>query len=67
MRLYAISILSGRPAAFAGTMADARAKRQELVETKEDVKKKDVEISEIEVLTNKTGLLAFLNDLVAEA
>lgn len=47
---------------FAGSMAQARAERDELVTIK-GVRKKDIKISEeIEIPTNKTELIQFLNE-----
>lgn len=47
---------------YAGTQADARAARDEIVEAL-GCKKKDVEIEEAEIPTGKEGLLEFVNDL----
>lgn len=50
---------------YAATNADARAKRDELVEQL-GCKKKDVEIEQVEVPTAKAELLEFINGLCAE-
>lgn len=50
---------------YAATNADARAKRDELVEQL-GCKKKDVEIEQVEVPTAKAELLEFINELCAE-
>ena len=51
---------------FGATQADARAKRDELCSTF-SLKKTQVEITEVEVPYGKAELLAFLNELAAEA
>ena len=50
---------------FAGTSADARATRDQLVE-QFGVKKKDVTIEDCEIPTAKAELLEFINTLVAD-
>lgn len=50
---------------YAATNADARAKRDELVEQL-GCKKKDVEIEQAEIPTAKAELLEFVNGLCAE-
>ena len=50
---------------YAATNADARTKRDELVEQL-GCKKKDVEIEQVEVPTAKAELLEFINGLCAE-
>lgn len=50
---------------YAATNADARAKRDELVEQL-GCKKKDVEIEQAEIPTAKADLLEFVNGLCAE-
>jgi hemoglobin-like flavoprotein len=50
---------------YAATNADARAKRDELVEQL-GCKKKDVEIEQAEVPTAKAELLDFINELCTE-
>lgn len=50
---------------YAATNADARTKRDELVEQL-GCKKKDVEIEQAEVPTAKAELLEFINGLCAE-
>lgn len=49
---------------YAATNADARAKRDELVE-RLGCKKKDIEIEQAEVPTAKADLLEFINSLCA--
>jgi hypothetical protein len=62
-RGYKIS--GGGRVRFAGAMAGAREQKNELVDNK-GVRKKDVEIEEIEIPTAKSELVPFLNDLVKE-
>ncbi len=50
---------------YAATNADARTKRDELVEQL-GCKKKDVEIEQVEVPTAKAELLEFINELCVE-
>lgn len=50
---------------YASTNADARATRDELVEQL-GVKKKDVDIEQVDVPTAKAELLEFINGLCAE-
>ena len=50
---------------YAGTNAEARATRDQLVE-QFGVKKKDVSIEEAEVPTAKADLLVFINELLTE-
>jgi hypothetical protein len=50
---------------YAATNADARNKREELVEQL-GCKKKDVEIAQVEVPTAKAELLDFINELCTE-
>jgi hemoglobin-like flavoprotein len=50
---------------YAATNADARTKRDELVEQL-GCKKKDVEIEQAEVPTAKADLLDFINELCTE-
>lgn len=72
MRAYKVSATveecsdDGRPhvvTKFAGTQADARTARQAIVD-EHGVKKKDVALDEIEIPTDKAGLLGFVNNLV---
>lgn len=51
---------------YGSTQADARTKREELVELI-GCKKKDVEIEEVEVPVSKADLLEFINGLCAES
>jgi hypothetical protein len=51
---------------FAGTQADAREARNELVE-QFDIKKSNVSIDEVEIPVAKAGLLEFINELSARA
>lgn len=50
---------------YAATNADARTKRDELVEQL-DCKKKDVEIEQTDIPVAKADLLKFINTLCAE-
>ena len=50
---------------FGGSNADARAKRDDLIE-KFDIKKSQVSIEETEIPTDKAGLLEFLNAVMEE-
>jgi alkanesulfonate monooxygenase SsuD/methylene tetrahydromethanopterin reductase-like flavin-dependent oxidoreductase (luciferase family) len=61
MRVYKVE--AGVHLVLAGTQADARAKRDELV-AKYDFKKKDVAIAEHELPTGKSDLLAAINELL---
>ncbi len=63
MRTYLVSHKGSDIKRYAGTQADARAARAELME-EHDVPKKDVTIVEEEVPTTKDGLIAYLNKLV---
>jgi len=49
---------------FAGTAADSKTKRDELME-QFDIKKKDVEIEDCEIPTAKAELLDFINEVAA--
>lgn len=64
-RAYQVTSL-GNGKRFGATQADARAKRDELVE-KFDVKKSTIEIEEIEIPAGKADLLEFINTLAAES
>lgn len=68
MRLYKISVSEetddGTPFMrqhYVGTKADGVAYRKQLVE--EGFRRKDIEEVEVDVPTNKEGLIAFLNSL----
>lgn len=50
---------------IASTNADARAVREDVMETF-DLRKKDVEIEQHEVPVDKPGLIAYLNELLVE-
>jgi len=50
---------------FAGSMAEVRAVRDTYVEEL-GVKKKDVDVEEVDIPTSKTELLPFLNNLMKE-
>lgn len=65
MRLYRVSLpTEGKLIqGFAGSQADASKARQTLVD-KFNVKKSLVTIEEVDVPTNKAGLLDYLNTLV---
>lgn len=64
MRAYKVSTPSGTTK-YAGTMAEAKTTRSAMAE-EHDVKKAAVEIEEVEIPTDKAGLLAFVNMLVME-
>ncbi len=49
---------------YAGTMAEARETRENMMET-HALKKKEVEIEQVEVPTAKEGLLKVLNEICA--
>ncbi len=69
MRAYQITAKDGDTVLgtrYAGTQADARTKRDELVETF-DVKKNQVTIDEVEVPVAKADLLEFINELASKA
>lgn len=65
MRAYKVSMsLEGAEiTGFAGTQKDATTARQTLVD-KYGVKKSSVTIEDVDIPTDKTGLLDFLNTLV---
>ena len=65
MRAYKVTA-AGLGFRFAASQADARAKRDELVE-KFEIKKSKVEIEEIEIPTGKAGTLEFINEVAQEA
>lgn len=48
---------------YAGTQADAASIRRTFKE-EYDLKLNDIEIEEIEIPTDKSGLLSFINDLI---
>ena len=62
MRLYKIGLPDAKPR-FAGSMDGARAARRTLWES-DGGRKMDIAIAEVEVPTNKEGLIAFLNELM---
>jgi len=64
MRVYKVS--AGVHIRLGGSQADARAKRDELVE-KFGFKKKDVAIEEMELPTGKALLLDAVNELLSES
>lgn len=63
MRCYRIE--GGGRKRYAGTAADARQTRDDIME-ETGVKKKDVSINEDEVPDDKAGKLQFINELCAE-
>lgn len=69
MRCYLVTVPAVKdgkqPKRYAGTQADARKVREELVE-EFDVKKSSITIEEVEVPTAKAELLAFINGLCKE-
>lgn len=69
MRAYQVTAKDGDTVLgtrYAGTQADARTKRDELM-AQFDVKKKQVSIDEVEVPVAKAGLLEFINELASQA
>lgn len=64
MRLYKIEG-QGLHVRFAGSMGAAREVRQTIVNDY-GVKKRDLEINEVDVPTNKDGLLRFLNTMTSK-
>ena len=65
MRAYRVSAGGESTPRFAGSQAEAREKREELM-TLLNVKKSAISIKEEEVPTSKTDLLPFLNDLLKQ-
>jgi len=64
MRCYTVTTRTSPPLKrFAGTQADAKKTRDQLM-VDADVKKKDVVIEETEVPVAKAALIQFLNDLI---
>ena len=69
MRAYEVTAKNGSQThgvRFGSTQADARAKRDELVE-QFNVKKSSVTIDEVEIPTSKAELLEFINDMAAKS
>ena len=69
MRAYQVTAKDGDTVLgtrYAGTQADARAKRDELM-AQFDVKKSAVETEEVEVPVAKSELLEFINELASKA
>lgn len=65
MRAYQVTVKNGDKVLgtrFAGTQAESRSTRDELV-TQFDVKKSAVEIEEVEIPTAKPDLLVWVNEL----
>lgn len=52
---------------FAGTQADARYARDTILNDNPDLKKKAVDIEEVEIPTAKAELIEFINELVSPA
>lgn len=63
MRAYLVQA-KGRKR-YAGTQADARTTRDDFVEEL-GVKKKEVDIEEVDIPYDKGGMLQFINELCAE-
>lgn len=63
MRAYKVQTPSGA-VRYAGTQAEAKKLRNDLAE-EHDLKKAHVEVEEVEIPTDKAGLLAFVNLLCA--
>lgn len=68
MKLYKVSVVVDdcRHIRWAGTQSDSKKARQELADTN-STSKSYVEIEEVEIATNKPGLLKFLSMNVAIA
>ena len=69
MRAYQVTAKDGDTVLgtrYAGTQADARAKRDELM-AQFDVKKSAVETEEVEVPVAKSELLEIINELASKA
>lgn len=69
MRAYQVTAKDGDEVLgtrFAGTQADSRSTRDELME-QFDVKKSAVEIEEVEIPMAKPDLLAWINELSAKS
>ena len=69
MRAYQVTAKDGDTVLgtrYAGTQADARTKRDELM-AQFDVKKNQVTIDEVEVPVAKADLLEFINELASQA
>jgi hypothetical protein len=69
MRAYQVTAKDGPTVLgtrYAGTQADARTKRGELM-AQFDVKKNQVTIDEVEVPVAKADLLEFINELASQA
>lgn len=67
MRCYLVSTESNgnKSKRYAGTNADAKTTRDDFV-ARLAVKKKDVDIEQVEVPADKNGLLEFINGLCSE-
>ncbi len=66
MRAYKISAVGdGKPLGFGGSQAHAREVRDQVMARKE-LRKKDLQIEEVEVPTGKTDLLEFINGLLGD-
>lgn len=65
MRAYEVSVVvdGKKIRGFAGTQGEAKTARQTLVDN-HGVKKSSVSIDEVDIPTDKTGLLGFINKLV---
>lgn len=69
MRAYQVTAQPGGKVikfAIASTQADAKAKRDDLVEEL-GIKKKDVTIEEIEISTSKNDLIEYINCQIEDA
>ena len=61
MNLYAVSLLDGERNVWVGTQADAASARKKLLNA--GFKRADIKTEDVEVPTNKAGLIEFLNKL----
>lgn len=64
MRAYRLAQADGYILGFAGSHGDAVKNRMAQME-KHALKRSEIEIKEIDIPTDKTNLLTFLNELVA--
>jgi len=65
VRAYRVTAGAGYTPRFAGSQAEARAKREELMGVY-DLKKSQISIEEEEVPTSKSELLPFINGLLSK-
>ena len=65
MRLYEVE-LKGKAKRYGSTNADAKVKRDELME-QYGTKKKDITIDQVEILAGKDNMMTFINELAEAA